>query len=84
MLSRLARTTLRKAVPARSFHGSAPAADKIVLVLYPDPTTGYPPNYARDDIVSVVSSGGLFPHDEKICVGPSTSSSPPPGRQNLV
>ena len=54
MLSRLARTTLRKAVPVRSFHGSVSTADKIVLVLYPDPTTGYPPNYARDDIVSVL------------------------------
>ena len=23
---------------------------KILCVLYPDPETGYPPNYARDDI----------------------------------
>jgi len=26
---------------------------KILLVLYPDPTTGYPPNYVRDGIPSI-------------------------------
>jgi len=37
----------------RSFRSSAAASDKIVLVLYPDPVTGYPPKYARDDIPKI-------------------------------
>jgi formate dehydrogenase len=51
MLSRL----YSRAAPqlTRSFRSSAAASDKIVLVLYPDPVTGYPPKYARDDIPQI-------------------------------
>ncbi len=61
MLSRLAS---RVAVPAsRSFRTSAAATDKVVMVLYPDPTTGYPPKYARDDIpvIDVYADGQTAP-----------------------
>ena len=33
---------------ARSFRSSARLHDKVLCVLYPDPTTGFPPSYARD------------------------------------
>lgn len=51
MLSRL----YSRAAPqlTRSFRSSAAASDKVVLVLYPDPVTGYPPKYARDDIPQI-------------------------------
>jgi formate dehydrogenase len=39
----------------RSFTSTAAAQDKIVLVLYPDPVTGYPPVYARDSIPEITS-----------------------------
>ena len=61
MLSRLAS---RVAAPAsRSFRSSAAATDKVVMVLYPDPTTGYPPKYARDDIpvIDVYADGQTAP-----------------------
>lgn len=35
----------------RSFRSSARASDKVVCVLYPDPKTGYPPTYVRDDSI---------------------------------
>jgi formate dehydrogenase len=35
---------------SRSFHSSVSRHAKVVCVLYPDPVTGYPPNYLRDDI----------------------------------
>jgi len=36
----------------RSFRSSALTNDKVLCVLYPDPTTtGYPPRYARDDAI---------------------------------
>ena len=31
---------------------------KIVCVLYPDPVTGYPPTYARDDIPQITGYPG--------------------------
>ena len=34
---------------ARNFHSSSTLNDKILCVLYPDPITGYPPNYTRVD-----------------------------------
>lgn len=34
----------------RSFHSSLSRNAKIVCALYPDPVTGYPPNYLRNDI----------------------------------
>jgi len=33
---------------AASLHSSAPRSAKVVCVLYDDPVTGFPPNYARD------------------------------------
>lgn len=38
---------------ARGFRASPVARDKIVAVLYPDPLTGYPPKYCRDDIPKI-------------------------------
>lgn len=34
----------------RSFHSSLSRNAKVVCALYPDPVTGYPPNYLRNDI----------------------------------
>lgn len=53
MLSRLASRTTP--LMKRSFTSTAAAQDKIVLVLYPDPVTGYPPVYARDSIPEITS-----------------------------
>jgi len=36
--------------PSRHFHSSLSRNAKVVCALYPDPVTGYPPNYTRDDI----------------------------------
>lgn len=52
--------SLRHAVPrfartsaAAPFSSTAAASDKVVLVLYDDPETGYPPKYARDSIPKI-------------------------------
>jgi formate dehydrogenase len=37
----------------RALHTSAAARGKVVLVLYDDPVTGYPPKYIRDDIPKI-------------------------------
>jgi len=51
MLSSLkTRSVIRS---TRKFHASSPANGKVVLVLYPDPLTGYPPKYARDSIPKI-------------------------------
>lgn len=34
----------------RAFHSSASRNAKVVCALYPDPVTGYPPTYLRDDV----------------------------------
>lgn len=34
----------------RAFHSSARRNAKVVCALYPDPVTGYPPTYLRDDV----------------------------------
>ena len=66
MLSRLAS----RATPqlTRSFRTTAAATDKVVLVLYPDPTTGFPPKYARDDIpvIDGYADGQTVPNPEGI------------------
>ena len=51
MLSRVATTAAR--ATTRGLHTTARANLKVVCALYPDPTTGYPPNYARDDIPEI-------------------------------
>jgi len=38
---------------ARSFHRSARNNAKVVVALYPDPETGYPPKYARNEIPTI-------------------------------
>jgi len=38
---------------SRGFHVSKTNNAKVVLVLYPDPVTGYPPKYARDSIPKI-------------------------------
>jgi len=45
------KTSLRGTV--RGFHVSKINNAKVVLVLYPDPVTGYPPKYARDSIPKI-------------------------------
>eukprot|EP00301_Raphidiophrys_heterophryoidea_P018208 c3207_g1_i1.p1 GENE.c3207_g1_i1~~c3207_g1_i1.p1 ORF type:complete len:433 (-),score=115.83 c3207_g1_i1:150-1415(-) len=37
----------------RLMHSSKPALAKVVCALYPDPVTGYPPKYIRDDIPKI-------------------------------
>uniref|UniRef100_A0A7S3PJ72 Formate dehydrogenase n=1 Tax=Aplanochytrium stocchinoi TaxID=215587 RepID=A0A7S3PJ72_9STRA len=37
----------------RHFHHSAKAQAKVLMALYEDPVTGYPPKYARDDIPTI-------------------------------
>lgn len=37
----------------RALHASSAAQAKVVVALYPDPVTGYPPKYARDDIPEI-------------------------------
>lgn len=48
MLSRGAFNVIR-----RGFHTSAKRNAKVVVALYDDPVTGYPPKYARDDIPKI-------------------------------
>lgn len=49
------RTRAASAVPSQlaGFRTTALAQAKILAVLYPDPVTGYPPNYARDTIPTI-------------------------------
>lgn len=51
----LGRAVRQSAVPftARGMRVSTPARDKVLLVLYPDPTTGFPPKYVRDGIPKI-------------------------------
>jgi formate dehydrogenase len=42
-----------KRAAARQFHNSASKNAKVVVALYPDPVTGYPPKYARDSIPEI-------------------------------
>lgn len=37
----------------RAFHATARSNGKVLVALYPDPVTGYPPAYARDDIPKI-------------------------------
>jgi len=56
MLSSLRRAThqtLAAGSFVRGLRTSRPALDKVVLVLYPDPVSGYPPKYARSDIPKI-------------------------------
>lgn len=52
----------------RGLFTTAAARDKVLLVLYPDPTTGYPPNYVRDDIPKITKypDGTLTPTPQAI------------------
>ena len=49
----LSRAAVKAPRFARHFRAAAPAKDKIVCVLYPDPLGGYPPKYARDDVPKI-------------------------------
>mmetsp|Transcript_21820 Transcript_21820/g.30828 ORF Transcript_21820/g.30828 Transcript_21820/m.30828 type:complete len:426 (-) Transcript_21820:177-1454(-) len=49
MFSKLSSSVLR-AGARRAFHSSARNNAKVVVALYPDPVSGYPPKYARDSI----------------------------------
>ena len=48
-----------KSLSSHSFHSSSVLAEKIVCVLYPDPSTGYPPKYPRQSIPVI----GKYPDD---------------------
>eukprot|EP01050_Picozoa_sp_SAG11_P007406 SAG11_NODE_616_length_8192_cov_9.386136_8_plen_195_part_00 len=51
--SATAPTWMRATHGVRAFRATAAQHDKIVLVLYPDPTTGYPPTYARSSVPDI-------------------------------
>jgi formate dehydrogenase len=51
MLSTLSKNIVRTGT--RSFHATSKTSAKIVCVLYPDPLTGYPPNYVRNSIPNI-------------------------------
>ena len=63
---------------ARGFRATAVAADKVVLVLYPDPVNGYPPNYARDSVPTIE----VYPDGQTSALPPGPR--PPDSRFNLV
>merc|ERR1711991_808810 len=52
----------------RSFHSSRGAQGKVVIALYPDPVSGFPPKYARDDIphIKVYPDGQTAPTPKSI------------------
>jgi formate dehydrogenase len=52
-LKSLARRDLSQTSRA-SFHSSRRSTDKVICVLYPDPETGYPPEYARSSSIPSV------------------------------
>lgn len=77
MLSRFARLAPAAKAAARAqprlLHAAAPARAKIVCALYDDPTEGYPPKYARDDVPKIdfttdVSIGDFTPGELLGCV----------------
>lgn len=52
MLSKLSSAVF-KSTARRAFHSSAQRHAKVVVALYPDAESGYPPKYARDDIPTI-------------------------------
>lgn len=69
MLSTLKNAAQRSAAPlSRNFNSTARANAKVVCVLYPDPTTGYPPKYVRDDVPNLTHypDGTTVPSPEKV------------------
>lgn len=49
------RLIIRSASKAKTFHSSALVQGKVLVALYPDPVSGYPPKYARDSIPTITS-----------------------------
>jgi len=47
------RSVARRMGSARGLHASARQDMKVLVALYDDPVTGYPPKYARDDIPEI-------------------------------
>jgi hypothetical protein len=70
---------------ASSFHSTARTQEKILCVLYPDPTTGYPPRYVRDNPMDGTSRP--LPVITQYPDGQTTPPIPPPdatGRHDFV
>lgn len=70
MFASVSNAVRRAAAPAsrRALHTSAANPAKVVVALYPDPVSGYPPKYARDDIpkIDVYPDGQTAPTPEAI------------------
>eukprot|EP00899_Mesostigma_viride_P020303 jgi/Mesvir1/28274/Mv04799-RA.1 len=62
------RSAASKAKIARGFHSTAASNAKVVVALYPDPVTGYPPKYARDTVpvIEKYADGQTAPTPSKI------------------
>jgi len=62
MLSRTVKSSFNRAL-TRGFRSSVKAHDKVVMALYQDPVTGYPPKYARNDLpeLAVYPDGQTLP-----------------------
>ena len=62
----------------RALHSSRPCNAKVLVALYPDPVTGFPPNYARDDIphIKVYPDGQTAPSPKAIDFVPGTKGLP--------
>mmetsp|Transcript_45974 Transcript_45974/g.85462 ORF Transcript_45974/g.85462 Transcript_45974/m.85462 type:complete len:437 (-) Transcript_45974:228-1538(-) len=56
----------------RSFRSSTAVTDKVLCVLYPDPSTGFPPSYARDSIpkIEIYPDGQTTPTPNSIDFNP--------------
>jgi formate dehydrogenase len=61
-------STLRTPIQRRSFHRATISQGKVLVALYPDPVTGYPPKYARDSIPTIThyADGQTVPSPKSI------------------
>ena len=55
MFSKSLGRVSRVGVCRNAFHSCKPSQGKVLVALYPDPKTGYPPKYARDSIPKIES-----------------------------
>ena len=57
-----------KSISSSYFHSSSVLSEKVLCVLYPDPSTGYPPKYPRGSIptISMYPDGMTTPSPNRI------------------
>jgi formate dehydrogenase len=63
------RRVLRARTNRNGFHATSRQCDKVLCVLYPDPSSGYPPEYARDSCIPKITKypdGQLTPTPKSI------------------